>query len=349
MPHNPRDYFKGSTYLEPRYNPAFLALLGREYALISFLNATLHFEGLDRIKSLRFQTESLSEFRVPDPFRVRFDIHAKTMDGRCIDIEMQKSRGENYVDRMLLYNAVMLIDSKNEFDRNHELSKPSPTERNAYRYALPAVYSIWICDFLLDELKNFPEYRDEWSVYSKNAISHGVVRSVDEKNRYIVIELSKFRKTVSELKNAEDEWLYILANAGSNAELPEFRDDVFSDALKRIEVLRVDSNLLSDQENNIMEENYFEICAAERAFKMAKDMAKGMASDMAKGMANDMAKGMAKNMAKDMAKVMAKDMAEGIAEKRVAEIALGFRNAGVPLDVISKQTGLSVEEIRNLK
>ena len=39
--------------------------------------------------------------------------------------------------------------------------------------------------------------------------------------------------------------------------------------------------------------------------------------------------------------------AEGEAQKQ-REIAKNFKNSGVPLDLIAKNTGLSVEEIENL-
>ena len=43
----------------------------------------------------------------------------------------------------------------------------------------------------------------------------------------------------------------------------------------------------------------------------------------------------------------AEGKAEGIAETK-AKMAKGFRDAGIPLDIISKQTGFSIDEIKAL-
>jgi hypothetical protein len=339
-----REWFRGAHYLDPKCNPAFLALLGKEDALISFLNATLRLEGSDRIESLRFQTEMPADFRIPDPFRVRFDIHARTRDNRYFDVEMQKIRGESYVDRMLLYNAVMLIRSKKDFDSDCGLGKAPRKDREAFRYTVPTVYSLWICDFSLDELREFKEYRDEWFVCSQNAISHGMAKPIGGKNKYIIYELEKFRKTKGELKTTEDKWLFVLANAGKDPELPEFSDDVFADALRRIEVHSADRELLSEQGRYLMDMDYVRTCAAQQVLRAEREAE-------AKAMVKAMAKAEAKVAAAE-AKVAARAevAAKAAAETAAINMARACLSLGKLTDrEIAKCSGLSLRKVQMLK
>ena len=45
---------------------------------------------------------------------------------------------------------------------------------------------------------------------------------ISTKNKYIIVDLTKFDKPKDKLKTDEDRWLYILKNAGSSSSLPEF-------------------------------------------------------------------------------------------------------------------------------
>lgn len=65
-------------------------------------------------------------------------------------------------------------------------------------------------------------------------------------------------------------------------------------------------------------------------------------------MAEGMAKGMAEGMVKGMVEGMAKGIAEG--EKEAKEkMAANLLSLGVPLETIVQASGLSEEEIQNLK
>ncbi len=62
------------------------------------------------------------------------------------------------------------------------------------------------------------------------------------------MDLKKFKKTASELKNDEDRWLYLIKNAGVMKKLPKFNDSVLDDAVKRITIdANRDKKILEDQ------------------------------------------------------------------------------------------------------
>jgi flagellar biosynthesis/type III secretory pathway protein FliH len=77
-----------------------------------------------------------------------------------------------------------------------------------------------------------------------------------------------------------------------------------------------------------------------------KGMAEGMEKGIEKGMEKGMKKGMDKGMEKGMEKGMKKGMEKGRTEGK-AEVAKNLLALGVNVEVISKSSGLSVEEIKS--
>ena len=180
---------------------------------------------------------------------------------------------------------------------------------------MPKLYSIWICDFEIPELKEIAEYRDEFSLYSKNLIHHGNLKTLTPKNSYIIYELQKFSKTANKLVTAEDKWLYILKNAGSQT-IPQFTDETFAAALNRIAVNDENENLLEKQEKEIAMTEDIEYIRAQRVVAMV---------NAAEG----------------------KGEAKGRAEEKYS-LAKGFLKKGISVETIAEVTGLSIDEIKAL-
>ena len=320
--------FQGQDYLDPKYNTAFHALFGRDDALISFLNAALHLKKAEQIQKLeKVQHECEITINIPHPLMVRFDIHAITANGERIDIEMQRMGYCDYLDRIQIYNAMQLLNSKDELQKKEIKAKKKSKKKSSdfknddetledlkkklTRYELPKLYSIWICDFEIPELKEIAEYRDEFSLYSKNLIHHGNLKTLTPKNSYIIYELQKFSKTANKLVTAEDKWLYILKNAGSQT-IPQFTDETFAAALNRIAVNDENENLLEKQEKEIAMTEDIEYIRAQRVVAMV-------------------------NAAEE----------KGIQQEKYS-LAKGFRDKGYPLSDISQITGLTIDEIKAL-
>ncbi|MDY3920616.1 MAG: Rpn family recombination-promoting nuclease/putative transposase, partial [Hallerella porci] len=204
-------------------------------------------------------------------------------------------------------------DFKNDDETLEDLKK------KLTRYELPKLYSIWICDFEIPELKEIAEYRDEFSLYSKNLIHHGNLKTLTPKNSYIIYELQKFSKTANKLVTAEDKWLYILKNAGSQT-IPQFTDETFAAALNRIAVNDENENLLEKQEKEISMTEDIEYIRAHRVVAMV-------------------------NAAEE--KGEARGLSQGRAEEKYS-LAKGFLKEGFPIETIAKVTGLSINEIKSL-
>ena len=105
--------------------------------------------------------------------------------------------------------------------------------------------------FHLDHPVQFMEnvYRDEIGLYNQSSIGRVGCVPISAKNKYIIVDLTKFDKPIDKLETDEDRWLYILKNAGSSSSLPEFDNPAFEDALRRIECDTASDELLIRQAN----------------------------------------------------------------------------------------------------
>ena len=242
-----RKKFEGRKYLDPRCDPAFRALLDSEDALVNFLNAILHFEGEKAIQSLTYTVQQDEFFHLPEPYRVKFDIGAKTKAGKRIDVEMQKLKLNDYIDRMMIYNAFLLLRAKNDYNKEIDFRNIPDTKKEKFRYKLPGLYSVWIMDCPVEFMDNV--YRDEVGLYNQSGVGKEGCIPISTKNKYIIVDLTKFDKPKDKLETDEDRWLYILKNAGSSNSLPEFDNPTFEEALRRIECDTASDELLIRQAN----------------------------------------------------------------------------------------------------
>ena len=163
-----RKKFEGQKYLDHRCDPAFRALFDSEDTLVNFLNAILHFEGENAIQSLTYTIQQDELFHLPEPYRVKFDIGARTKAGKRIDVEMQKLKLNDYIDRMMIYNAFLLLRAKNDYNKEIGFRDLPDAQKKRFRYKLPEIYSIWIMDHSVQFMENV--YRDEVGLYNQSSV-----------------------------------------------------------------------------------------------------------------------------------------------------------------------------------
>ena len=160
---------------------------------------------------------------------------------------MQKLKQNDYVDRMMIYNAFLLLRAKNDYNKEIDFRNLSDTKKEKFRYKLPEIYSIWIMDYPVQFMEDV--YRDEIGLYNQSSVGKGDCVPISTKNKYIIVDLTKFDKPKDKLETDEDRWLYILKNAGSSSSLPEFGNPTFEEALRRIECDTASDELLIKQAN----------------------------------------------------------------------------------------------------
>jgi len=320
----------GGRYINPYTDYGFKYLFGTEPnkdLTLHLVNALL--QGREVIKSLTLlSTEQLGD--TEEDRRSVFDVYCENEKGDKIIIEMQKAEQQWFKDRSVYYSSFPIR---------------SQGEKGKWLFGLKAVYTIGILNFVFDEDKDDENYY------------HHIVQLMDTKKKevfydkltYIYLEMPKFKKAEDELVGLTDKWLYALKNLPRLLERPKaLQERIFS---KFFEVAEVAA--LSKEEYAKYWESEKVFYDNQGAFMTAdqKGYNRGVAEGEAKGRAAGEAKGRAEGEAKGRAEGEAKGRAEGEAKGRadaLKENAHRMKADGMATDLISKYTGLSVEEIEQL-
>lgn len=183
---------------------AFRKIFGnenRKEALISFLNAILDFHNDQRIT----QVTILNPYQLPKLKGGKvtiIDIKATDQAGRTYIIEMQVGDMDGFEKRVLYYSSKSYTDQIKRAD--------------FYRKFRPVIF-IGVLDFELTQNKNY--------------ISRSQVRDIETGEQTIkdiefnFIELPKFHKTLPELKNLTEKWVYFIKNAENLEVVPDNIND----------------------------------------------------------------------------------------------------------------------------
>ena len=155
-----------------------------------------------------------------------------------------------------------------------------------------------------------------------------------DKLTYIYVEIPKFDKQESELVTMYDKWMYVLKNLSRLMQRPAaLQERVFTRLFEQAEISKFNKQELKMYEDSV--NAYRDIVNAIRTAEKTK---------IAEGHAEGRAEGMGEGMAKGIAKVKV----EG--EKEAKEkMAANLLSLGVPLETIVQASGLSEEDIQNLK
>ena len=290
------------TFYDPTLDPVFKKIFDKKSTLISFLNSFLRLENdrkITQVEQIR-RTVRLKKAKGGDSIG-RFDIHARTADGRFVDIEMQRIDHDDFLDRIELYSALLTINAKITMDSeaSKELFKEHP-------YLMPAVYSIWLCNFEVPFCKG---YREDLGVFRYSDLGDKRALPVYAKKRYIVIDITKFVPAGG--NELDQQWLEIFKNAPKARRVPANVADEIRDVYERLLVKNSTKDFLKKVVGSMTDKReYWAGLTTARRRGEAEGFAKGEAKGEAKGFAKGEAKGKAK-----MAKFL---RANGVSAKLLA-------------------------------
>ena len=312
-------------YISPYTDFGFRKLFGTEVnkdLLKDFLNELINEKG--KIVHLTYlQPEQVG--RNEYDRRAVFDIHCETDSGEKFIVEMQCAKQKYFKDRSLYY-ATFPIQSQ--------------ALKGEWNYKLSPVYFVGILNFRLDENK-----KDGWY--------HREIKLMDTKEKtvfsnkltFVYMEMPNFNKKEEELETHLDKWLYILKH------LPEFEtrpsvlhekifDKIFSTT--EIAALSPEEMLVYEDSLKVSRDNY-SILKTSREEGWSMGMEEGKVLGIEEGKVIGIEEG--KVLGMEEGKVI------GIEEgknRRNFEIALNLLSLGIPVETISKSTGLLPEEIEAL-
>jgi predicted transposase/invertase (TIGR01784 family) len=172
--------------------------------LIDFLNVILPAQ--HHVRDLTYRnTENLGN--TPIDRKAIFDLYCESETGEKFIVEMQKAKHNYFKDRSIYYSTFPIQEQ---------------AEKGNWNYKLTPVYAIGILDFVFDEDKNddillhIVELKDQ----------DGKV--FYDKLKFIYLELPKFKKSIDQLTDHFDKWLFLLKHLPELEEPPlPLQENVF--------------------------------------------------------------------------------------------------------------------------
>jgi predicted transposase/invertase (TIGR01784 family) len=239
--------------------------------------------------------------------------------------------GLNIVDRKAIFDVYCTDIKNNKFIVELQRSKQKyfkdrsvyyttfpiqeQSKKGDWDYNLKKVFFVGILEFNMDESKEYISKIKLCNTKTKNIFY--------DKLEYIYIEMPKFKKNENELLNHLEYWLYFFKNLGDLNNVPKvFKDDtIIQEAFDVAEFLALSSD---------------EQFAYQQDLKTRLDNKVCLDYAMEQGFEQGMEKGIEKGIEKGF-------------EQSKIEIAKKLLLAKVDLETISISTGLSVNEIKNIK
>jgi predicted transposase/invertase (TIGR01784 family) len=285
-------------YINPLTDFGFKKLFGSESnkeLLIDFLNEIIKEAGC--ITDIQYQpTYQLGNTETDR--KAVFDLFCTNEKGEYFIVEMQKAKQAHFVDRSLFYSTFPIQNQ---------------APQGTWNFKLKAVYLVGILDF--DYFDG-----DEYIEHIYLARDKTKERFSDKLNFTYVI-LTKFRKTLEELKTNTDRWLYCLKNLALLDSCPEeVQGRIFERLFKAAEIKKLTKNEMEEYRKNVMDYADVRDCV-----DCARD--EGREEGFERGIEQGREEGF---------------------EKGKLEVARNLLDLHFPVNEIIKATGLSPEQILSL-
>ena len=294
-------------FLDVRTDFAFKKVFGSDgskHILISFLNALIYSNRKHKIKDLTI----VDPYNIPMIKGVKetyVDVKAILDDDTKVIIEMQVLNHEGF-EKRILYNAA----------KNYSLQLNKAEDYNL----LNPVIALSIVDFDMFEtnevITNFKLIEKEQLITYSDDIE------------LIFVELPKFKKSLEQLSNIKEQWIYFVKNAGSLEYIPDTLDTSIQEALSTVN----EASMSKDELEAQYKRKEF-ISVQKLALQKAKNDGKkeGIEEGRQEGLQEGIEIGIEK----------------GIRQRNI-EIAKALLDI-LDNETIALKTGLSEEEIQNLR
>ena len=298
-------------YINPHTDFGFKRLFGSEFNKELLISfLNAMFHGEQNVQDITYlNSEQLGDRA--DARRAIFDVYCENDKGEKFIVEMQNVYQEFFKDRTIYYSTFPICE---QAQRGGD-----------WDFYLNPVYTIGLLNFnFADGLENAKRWHHE--VKLMDVDTHEVFY---DKLTYIYVEIPKFDKKEAELVTMYDKWMYVLKNLSNLMQRPAaLQERVFIRLFEQAEISKFNKQELKLYEDSV--NAYRDIVNAIRTAE--KKFAEGRAEGMAEGMEKGMVKG----------------KAEG--EKEAKEtIAANLLSLGVSVETIVQASGLSEEEIENLR
>jgi predicted transposase/invertase (TIGR01784 family) len=304
-------------FLDVRTDYAFKKVFGSENSkdiLISFLNALIYFDSERKIKDLT----------IVDPYNIPMlkgmkdsfvDVKAILDDNSKVIIEMQILNHKGF-EKRVLYNAA----------KNYSVQ----LDKSEAYHLLNPVIALSILDFEMFEKSD--EVISNFKLIEKTQLI-----DYSDDIELVFVELPKFNKTLEELQDIKEQWIYFLKNAGGLEYIPNNIDKEIKKALE-----------YSNEANMTKEELELQHKKKEWIYIQKSALELAQESGMEKGLEKGMAKGMEKGMEKGMVQGLERGRQKGIEEEKINTAKISIKQ-GLDNKTISAITSLEESVIESLR
>jgi predicted transposase/invertase (TIGR01784 family) len=220
-------------FINLRSDFGFKKVFNDSRMMMSFLNSVI----AKKIQKEDFHVTSLTYLPVEhfgeneNERRVIVDSRCRINTGEDIVIEMQNARPLNFTNRLIYYENYLIHDQMPLRKRSGTGAKKESVTTKTVRYNMKPVYLIAIVNFPMIKGKSTNKLTIEWI----QLISHDTNQVWSDNVNYIVVDLTKFKKTAEELTTLEDYWLYTLKYAETLHERPKtINDELFIELYENI-------------------------------------------------------------------------------------------------------------------
>ena len=309
---------------DPKLDFVFKILFGSEEdksMLISLLNAILR--GRPYIKDLTLQNTEIGKI-FKDSKSSRLDIKAIDNNGIKYDIEMQCKKTKDIPNRALFYASKLFTKDLKENDD----------------YNKSRVISIWIFGENVTE-RNEP-LSEAFMTFQPNKSDNYEIMT--DNIRIVYLELNKYKINENNANDKLSKWIKFLKNP-INLDRNTIEDEDIDKARKKLEYISTD-----DDERAIMDS----IIEGRNDYYSSKNIAKeeGISEGLEIGKQVGLKEGLKKGLEKGLKEGKIEGLKEGKIEgekNKAIEIAKNMLSKGLDVNLISELSGLSAEEIKNLK
>ena len=218
-------------YINPLTDFGFKRIFGTEInkaLLIDFLNVILPPQ--HHVKDLTYRnTENLGN--TPIDRKAIFDLYCESKSGEKFIVEMQKAKHDYFKDRSVYYATFPIQEQ---------------AKKGEWNYKLKAVYTIGILDFI------FRDHQDDPTLLHIVELKDQECRVFYDKLKFIYIELPKFTKTIDELQNHFEQWLFVLKHLPDLEYQPSsLQDNVFKQLFDTAQITNLSQEDRQAYENSL--------------------------------------------------------------------------------------------------
>ena len=276
-------------YINPLTDFGFKRIFGSEpnkVLLIDFLNVVLPAE--HRIKDLTYRNnENVGNTTIDR--KAIFDIYCESETGERFIVEIQKAKQNYFKDRSIYYSTFPIQEQAEKGDWNYKLS---------------AVYTVGVLDFIFDD------HKDDSTIMHVVELKNQNCEVFYDKLKFIYLELPKFKKTIDQLENHFDKWLFLLKHLYELNDRPKvLQESIFSRLFEVAEIA---------QFSRAEQEGY------ENSLKYYRDL-------------------------KNVVDTSREEGREEGREEREREMVISLLQEDVSIDLISRTTGLSIVTIQRIQ